>query len=95
MVKQQVKMFSDNLIICNLWASHSVKTPDLLCLVRYLYFEAFSNQTNILLTHIPGHFNVNADLLSRLQIEKFRQRNPQADRQAEVMPTYVWDICHV
>ena len=93
LVNKQIKIFSDNLVICNLWSSHSVRAPDLLGLIRYLYFQAFENQTNILLLHIPGHRNVYADLLSRLQVSKFRQMYPQADHQAEAIPTHVWDIC--
>ena len=33
---KQIRFFTDNKVICNLWQTHSVKSPDLLSLIRYL-----------------------------------------------------------
>ena len=41
--------------------------------------------------HIPGKFNI-TDSRSRLQIDKFRQLAPQAEKESEVIPSQVWDI---
>ena len=42
--------------------------------------------------HIRDHYNVLADLLSRLQVEEFLRRHPVADKQATYFPQDLWDI---
>ena len=65
---QQIRFFSDNATICGLWRTHSVRSTNILKLLRHLFFKALSINCNIILTHIPGKFNVIADRCSRLQV---------------------------
>ena len=90
--RKQILFNTDNFIICNLWKSLAPKTPELMKLLRHLFFRAHKSQSNVLLSHVPGRFNIFADLLSRLQIEKFLQALPTADPQPTPIPALVWDI---
>ena len=89
---KQIKIFTDNETICNLWQSLAPKTTDLMHLLRYLYFRAYKFECNVLLVHIPGKYNVLADLLSRLQVEKFLRALPTADTKPTPIPPVVWSI---
>ena len=89
---QQVIVMSDNKPICDCWQSRSAKDPNLMRLFRYLFFHAAMYNFNIMFQHLPGHSNVLADLLSRLQVRKFQQAAPFADRAPTPIPLEVWSI---
>ena len=61
-------------------------------LLRYLFFRAVKFECNIVLTHIPGKENIQADLLSRLQVKKFQQVSPLAEPRPTPIPPVVWSI---
>ena len=90
--KKQIKFYTDNENICNLWKSLAPKDLGLMRLLRHLYFRAFKNNCNVLLTHIPGKYNIQADLLSRLQVDKFKQISPAAEITPTPIPARVWSI---
>ena len=62
----------------------------MLRIIRKIFFFAARYNINILLFHIAGCLNVDADLLSRLQVLEFRQRNVEADVEATLVPEDVW-----
>ena len=90
--KKQIKFFCDNETTCNIWRTQKVKDKILLKLLRRLYFSCVKYNCNILLTHIPGFKNVHADLLSRLQVQKFQRLMPSADSGPAQMPPSAWTI---
>ena len=61
-------------------------------LMRHLFFKAVSINCNILLVHIPGHHNVLADKLSRLQVTNVQQEFPGMDTFPTTVPPHVWHI---
>ena len=61
-------------------------------LLRYFYFRVYKFECNVLLRHIPGKHNIYADMLSRLQVERFLQAMPTADRAPTPIPSVVWSI---
>ena len=63
----------------------------MMVIVRALFFHAANLNLNIIMSHLPGKQNVNADLLSRFQVEAFRRRNPMADPEPTVLPEEVWE----
>ena len=89
---KQIIFYTDNKIICDLWKSLSPKTPELMHLLRYFYFRVYKFECNVLLRHIPGKHNIYADMLSRLQVERFLQAMRTADRTPTPIPPVVWSI---
>jgi hypothetical protein len=71
----------------------SSKSPLLMGLIRSLHFIAAQHQFEFRLQHIPGVRNVNADLLSRGQVDVFLNSNPNVDRLPTLplpLPTHDW-----
>ena len=60
--------------------------------MRHLFLFAANNNFNLLIKHIPGLDNVFADLLSRLQVQKFQQMLPTADHQPSEINQAVWNL---
>jgi hypothetical protein len=69
------------------------KSPLLMGLIRSLHFIAARHQFECKLVHIAGVTNVNADLLSRGQVDAFRKLNLMADQFPTLpltVPTHGW-----
>ena len=64
-------MSTDNMAIVQVWRSGSCKNKDIMSLVRRLFFFIARRNVNLLLKHVPGKLNVDADLCSRLQVDAF------------------------
>ena len=60
--------------------------------IRAMFFFCAKINLNIMLTFIPGHLNVNADNLSRLQVQKFLRDNPSVNHHPSQIPDDVWKI---
>ena len=69
---KQVILFTDNEAIVHIWRTGSCKCPNIMTLIRKLFFFTAQRNINLLLRHIPGKTNTYADSLSRLQVEKFK-----------------------
>ena len=78
MINTEITIFSDNRSVVDSWCSGVCTDPLMLRLMRCIFFFAASNNINILMRHIPGYLNVNADLLSRLQVREFLRSNPSS-----------------
>ena len=77
--------------VVNIWLSGRSYCPDLIDLVRDLFFIAANNNFNVMIRHIPGINNSIADALYHLQLSRFCALAPQADPHlsptpAELMP---------
>ena len=58
-----------------------------MCLVPRLVLKALYANVYIKAIHIPGSHNIWADLLSRLQVPRFLELHPAADKRAtSVLP---------
>ena len=69
----------DNEAVVHVWESGLSRCPDLMDLVRALFFAAARNNFHVLIRHIPGIDNSIADSLSRLQLPRFRSLAPHAN----------------
>ena len=69
----------DNEAVVHVWKSGRSRCPDLMDLVRALFYVAAHNNFNVLIRHIPGVDNSIADALSRLQMSRFRSLAPHAN----------------
>ena len=80
----------DNQSVVDIWSANSSKCPQIMTLLRRLFFIAATKEFTVNVKHIPGSFNSIADCLSRLQVEKFRQLVPDADRYPTPVPASAW-----
>ena len=92
LINKQIVLRSDNEAIVHVWCSGSCKDRDIMIIIRKLFFITASLNINLLIKHIAGKDNNLADLLSRLQVEKFKEVHPNACKEATVIPNWVWDI---
>ena len=87
-----VVFHTDNLAITQVWQSGSSRDPDVMRLVRRLFFFAAQHNVALSFHHIPGSTNVLADLLSRLQVPEFRRQAPWAQPVGSMLPPAIWTI---
>ena len=83
---------TDNKAITFLWQNQSSKCKNLMKLVRKIFLVAATYDFTISLKHISGHYNILADVLSRLQVENFRHHHPSADAKPALFPQELWLI---
>ena len=69
----------DNLTVVTVWQKGTSKSPEIMALVRLLYFCAAHHNINICVQHIPGQINEIADSISRFQEVHFRELAPNAN----------------
>ena len=80
----------DNETVVHVICKGSSTCPNMMGLLRYIFFVCASNCLEISATHIPGYRNNIADALSRLQVDRFRHLAPQAARHPTTLPTINW-----
>ena len=83
---KQILVHTDNESIAHIWKTGSCKSAEIMTLVRKLFFHIAKLNINLLFTHIPGHNNTFADLLSRLQVDHFKDICQKAHAQPIVIP---------
>lgn len=89
---KQIIISTDSEVITKVWTTGSCKEQDIMHIIRALFKFTARHNINLLMKHIPGSTNVNADLLSRLQVHQFQSRNPFAQPTPSLIPTQVWRI---
>ena len=71
----------------------SSRSPEVITLVRMLYFCAAKFDINVMVAHIVGSSNEIADELSRFQASRFHQVTLLAEPQPDTIlawPTHLW-----
>ena len=63
----------DNQLVCDIWCKGSSRSPEVMALVRMLYFCAAKFDINVMIVHIAGSNNTIADALSHFQATCFHQ----------------------
>ncbi len=61
-------------------------------LLRNLFYIAAKHEFTVNVKHIPGVNNTLADRLSRLQLDKFRNMAPNADKEPTKVPKDLWPV---
>ena len=89
---KQILVHCDNLNIVTVWKTGTCKNPEIMKVIRALFFCCASHNINLLTEHIEGKINYQADFLSRMQVGKFRQENPSADFEPCQLPNSIWAI---
>jgi hypothetical protein len=85
LASKRVLVECDNMTIVHAVNNGSSKNHDIMALIRDLFFTGSFFSFDIRLTHVPGVLNIGPDLLSRLNITRFREHFPDANPE----PTYI------
>ena len=87
---KQVLIYVDNLSLTHICIKGS-KSPNIMRLLRQLFFFTANHNINLMVQHIPGQVNIVADLLSRLQVQQFKDISPEAATNATPLADHIWD----
>ena len=91
-VGKKIIFLTDNEAITFVWQRQTSKCRKLMNLVRKISFNAAKYDFTISLKHISGHYNILADVLSRLQVHKFLDLHPMADKDPTLVLQDAWRI---
>ena len=92
LLNRQIILFTDNLNVANIWLKGSSSSSLIMDLIRKFFLFTAKNNINVLIQHVPGHFNKSADYLSRLQVAQFKRLNPNADPTPTEVSHLVWSL---
>jgi hypothetical protein len=76
----------DNIAIVFSVNKGTSKNPNIMSLIRDLFFTCSFFHFDIRMKHVPGLLNVGPDLLSRLKVPQFKRTFPEADRSPIAIP---------
>ena len=91
--QKKVLFHCDNQSVCDIWRRGSSRPPEVMALVRMLYFCAAKFDINVMIVHIAGSNNKIADAPSHFQATRFHQLAPLAAPHPDnilVWPTQFW-----
>ena len=86
---QRIVICTDNQPITDVWQAGTSKSKPIMSLIRLIFLIAANKQFSLSLKYIPGKQNTAADLLSRFQVDKFKEVVREADPQPTTLPTEV------
>ena len=92
LTNQQILLYSDNRTVCDVWLSTSSKDCNIMFYLRHVFMFAAKLNINLLIKHVPGHYNSLADALSRLQVAKFLTLHPQAAVTPTPINLAIWKL---
>ena len=82
-----IVFFSDNHAVVDIINKQTSREPKIMVLVRRLVLNCLKYNILFKSKHIPGILNRECDLLSRLQVDKFKLLAPHADVQPTPVPS--------
>ena len=83
---KKIMFVCDNQSVVSILCKGRSKCPHIMKLMRTLTWLALVNNFYFSSIYIESRKNIYADLLSRLQVEKFKRLRPDADQQATLCP---------
>ena len=86
---QSVCFFTDNEALVPVINNQTSREPHIMALLRPLVLACLRFNINFAARHIPGRFNTLADMLSRSQVDKFRELAPWANLKPVEVPQCV------
>lgn len=89
---RQIVVFSDNEALVRVWASGSSRCEPLMIIMRQLFFLCVEGNISISMKHLPGSKNVFADLLSRLQVTRFKSICHSQHLREEEVPASIFRL---
>ena len=92
---KKILFHCDNQPVVDIWASGTSRYPNIMHLVRSIFFCGATHNFTVLVSHIVGTNNSIADSLSHLQMEHFRQLAPAAASAPTPIPPSAQTIWNV
>ena len=89
---KEIVIFSDNKSTVEAWQSGTCNDALMMAIIRAIFFRAAKFNLNVILSYFPGKKNIDADMLSRFQVEEFLARNPEADTDPTFLAPEVWTL---
>lgn len=87
---------TDNQALAEVINKKTTKDRELLVLVRALVLSCLRHNILFRAIHLPGILNTKADALSRLQVDKFKSLDQDADQEPTIVPPHLlpenWEI---
>ena len=90
--QQSVLVHCDNQAVVDVVNAGRCKDPQLMQLLRGLFFVVAHFQVSVRAVHIAGHLNTGADALSRDNMRRFHLQAPQANRTPTPIPPAAVDL---
>ena len=87
-----ILIHSDNECVVQVARSGACKDSTMMRILRALFFITARWNVRLSFQHIPGVENLYADLLSRLQVSRFRELSPSADLEESPIPQEAWKV---
>jgi len=85
---QKILFNCDNQTVVDIWEKGTTKSPEIMALVKLLYFCAAHHNINICIQHIPGIINKIADAISHFQDSCFKRLAPTANPMPDIIPAW-------
>jgi len=96
MANRCIVFFTDNRALVDILNNQTAKERSVMVLIRHLVLRCLQNNILFRSKHVLGVLNRESDLLSRLQVEQFRQLVPEADEWPAEVPNHLlpenWSI---
>ena len=92
LANKKVLFKCDNQAVVNIINNQTSKSDRVMVLVRAFTLQCLKLNIVFRAEHVPGSKNLITDSLSRLQMEKFRQLAPNADKHPQIVPDQLWSI---
>ena len=89
---KRILFFMDNEAITFVWQNQSSKCKNLMKPVHKIFLVAATFDFTISLKRISGHYNILANMHSRLQVENCRRHHPSGDAEPGLLPQELWII---
>ena len=84
-----VMFHTDNQVLAEVINKKTTKDRELLVLVRALVLSCLRHNLLFRAIHLPGILNTKADTLSRLQVDKFKSLDQDADQEPTIVPPHL------
>ena len=96
---RRIILFCDNSSIVDMINNTSSKCRNCMVLIRFLVLEGLVRNVRILARHVAGSKNFYSDLLSRIKIDKFKEKARELNRTFDPEPSelsqQIWPISKI
>ena len=89
---KQILVLCDNETIVTVLTSGTCTSEKIMKVVWKMFYICAENNLSLTFEHVPGFANAMADVLSRLQVERFKTLHPTANKYPSRIPASIWNI---
>ena len=89
---KRITIFCDNMSVVNMINNTTSKCKNCMVLLRIMVLQGLTMNVRISAKHVPGKFNIYADMLSRLKYKEFWKKAKQEMRHFSHKPSHIPEI---